>query len=194
MIAAANVTSISELMRLNGIRDAHRIREGQVLLVPLKGDYAEVASSKPGYMTANGKIDRESLEKYAQRAESPRGCREVVYTVRANDTLGEIAERFKTSASKLRAWNDIHHRSFIHPGQRLVIYVPESFEVPEQATTVTPDELNFVKRDHVVQKGETFYSISRTYEIGLDELLTWNNKTPRSALRPGDVLQIWTRK
>ncbi len=194
MIANANGTSVGELKKLNGIRDAHHIREGQVLLVPLKGDYPEVASSKPGYKTSNGKIDRESLEKYAQRSESPRGYRKVVYTVRPKDTLGEIAERHKTSASKLRAWNDINRRSFIHPGQRLAIYVPDSFEAPAETTERTPDETNYVRRDHVVRKGESFYSISRTYEIGLDELLAWNNKTRQSALRPGDVLQVWTRK
>jgi LysM repeat protein len=84
-----------------------------------------------------------------------------------------------------------------------VIYVPDSFEVPAETTSFevpaeaterTPDETNYVRRDHVVRKGETFYSISRTYEIGLDELLAWNNKTRQSALRPGDVLQVWTRK
>jgi LysM repeat protein len=59
---------------------------------------------------------------------------------------------------------------------------------------VKPDETQFVKSTHVVRKGESFYSISRFYNVRLDELLAWNKKSPRSKIYPGDVLEIWKRK
>jgi membrane-bound lytic murein transglycosylase D len=116
--------------------------------------------------------------------------------VRTGDTLGEIAERYRTSARKIRAWNDLHYRRYIYPGQKLAIYVPESFaprDEPVGAVTL-PDEGCCIKQQHVVRRGESFYSISRKYGVGIDELLAWNNRGLRDTLHPGEVLQIWKRR
>jgi membrane-bound lytic murein transglycosylase D len=186
--------SISSMKTLNNIRNAHRIHEGQMLIVPLQGHHAEVASSKPQYKTKSRNINKQALERYAQRSAPPKGYKEVVYVVRQHDTLGQIAEDYHTSARRLRAWNDLSYRRYIYPGQKLLIYVPESFDEPVHASVNTPDRSQFVKHTHVVKKGESFYSISKTYNISLDELLAWNNKSPRSVIYPGDVLQIWKKK
>jgi membrane-bound lytic murein transglycosylase D len=193
-IARKYGVSVSSMKTLNNIRNAHRIREGQMLIVPLHGHHAEIASSKPQYKSAPRKINKQALERYAQRSAPPRGQKRVVYTVRPNDTLGEIAEDYRTSARKLRAWNELSYRRFIYPGQKLIIYVPESFDAPSRATVRFPDEADHVKRTHVVKRGDTFYSISKAYDVGLDELLVWNNKSARSIIHPGDTLDIWKKK
>jgi len=54
-----------------------------------------------------------------------------------------------------------------------------------------PDETCCVRTKHVVSRGESFYSISRRYGVSLNDLLSWNNKSYRSRLHPGDVLEIW---
>jgi membrane-bound lytic murein transglycosylase D len=194
VIARKYGVSVSSMKQLNNIRNAHRIREGQMLIVPLQGHHAEVASSKPQYKTTNRKIDKEALQKYAQRSAPPKGYKKVVYTVRENDTLGEIAEQYRTSARRIRAWNDLSYRRYIYPGQKLAIYVPESFEAPQQVAVAQPNESDYTRRTHVVRKGETFYSISRAYNVRLDELLAWNNRSSRSIIRPGDKLEIWMKK
>jgi membrane-bound lytic murein transglycosylase D len=194
VIARKYGVSVSSMKTLNNIRNPHRIREGHMLIVPLQGHHADVASSKPQYKSPNRKINKKALENYAQRSAPPKGHKRVVYTVRQNDTLGEIAEIYRTSARRIRAWNDLSYRRYIYPGQKLVIYVPDSFDVPEQYAGVTPDEGNYEKHTHVVSKGESFYSISKSYNVRLDELLTWNNRSSRSIIRPGDKLEIWKKK
>lgn len=194
MIASKYGTTVSSLKNLNGIRNSHMIREGTSLVVPLKGDFAETVSSKPQYKSSSRKINKEALENYAQRSAPPSGYKQLIYTVKDKDTLGEIAEIFKTSASRIRSWNELHYSRYIYPGQNLVIYVPESFTPSEQATTSTPDVTLFFKKAHVVKKGETFYSISRSYNVALNDLLAWNNKSHRSIIRPGDVIDIWQKK
>jgi membrane-bound lytic murein transglycosylase D len=194
VIARKYGVSVYSMKSLNNIRNAHRIREGQMLIVPLQGHHAEVASSKPQYKTATRTIDKQALENYAQRSAPPNGYKRVVYTVRQHDTLGEIAEVYRTSARKIRAWNDLSYRRYIYPGQKLAIYVPESFREPGQVQFDKPDETSYVKQTHVVRKGETFYSISRAYGVRLDELLAWNNRSSRSIIRPGDRLEIWKKK
>lgn len=194
VIARKYGVSVTSMKSLNNIRNAHRIREGQMLIVPLQGHHAESVSSKPQYKTASRKIDKAALESYAQKSAPPKGHKRVVYTVRENDTLGEIAEDYKTSARRIRAWNDLSYRRYIYPGQKLVIYVPESFNVPAQVALASPDETQYRKQTHVVRKGETFYSISRAYGVRLEELLAWNNRSSRSIIRPGDKLHIWKKK
>jgi len=194
-------TSVSALKSLNNIRNSHVIREGTVLLVPLQGgNYAEVATSKatskPQYMNPTRAIDKQSLQNYAQKAAPPAGHKQVTYTVRSGDTLGEIAERYRTSARKIRAWNDLHYRRYIYPGQKLAIYVPVSFATPDEpvGAVTLPDEDCCIKHQHVVRSGESFYSISRKYGVGVNELLAWNNRGLRDTLHPGDVLHIWKRR
>jgi membrane-bound lytic murein transglycosylase D len=145
-------------------------------------------------MTSKRTINKKALENYAQRSAPPKGYKRVVYTVRENDTLGEIAEEYKTSARRIRAWNDLSYRRFIYPGQKLSIYVPDSFNAPDQVAAAAPDESDYLKQTHVVSKGETFYSISRAYNVRLDELLAWNNRSSQSIIRPGDKLEIWMKK
>jgi membrane-bound lytic murein transglycosylase D len=194
VIATKYGASISSLKSLNGIKNAHRIREGQLLIVPLQGQHAELASSKPAYKTTQRTINKQALESYAQRSAPPSGYKEVVYTVKQHDTLGQIAEDYRTSARRIRSWNDLSYRRYIFPGQKLKIYVPEKFSEPAQKSPVVLDEKQYTKSTHVVRKGESFYSISKSYNVKMDELLTWNEKHPRSTIYPGDVLQIWKRK
>ena len=43
---------------------------------------------------------------------------------------------------------------------------------------------------HVVQRGETLFSIARNNDITLDQLLNWNKLTKASTIFPGDQLRI----
>jgi len=194
VIARKYGVSVSSMKTLNNIRNAHRIREGQMLIVPLQGHHAVVASSKPQYKTTNRTINRKALESYAQKSAPPKGHKRVVYKVRQGDTLGEIAEDYRTSARRIRAWNDLSYRRYIYPGQKLAIYVPESFDSPASSSAGRPDDSSHIRQTHVVRKGDSFYSISQSYNVRLDELLTWNNKSARSIIRPGDTIEIWTER
>ena len=45
-------------------------------------------------------------------------------------------------------------------------------------------------KTHSVNRGETFYSISRKYNLSLNELLDFNNMTTRHVLQYGEVLKV----
>ena len=196
VIATKYNTTVTTLKRLNGIRNAHRIRAGRTLIVPIHGAYAEVASSKPRYRDKHRTINKKALEKYAKRFEPPANHKRVAYKVKDRDTLGAIAEVFNTSAKKIRYWNNLSYRSYIYPGQKLVIYVPESLNL-SRLRLEEPGALNskdFLKRRYTVKKGDTFHSIGRKFNVGVSDLITWNDKSRRSVIYPGDVLEIWEKK
>ena len=81
----------------------------------------------------------------------------VVYVVRPGDTLTTIGQKFGLNYQVIMDFNDIR-RSFIKPGQKLVIPV-------EKPT----------RREYVVQNGDTLYSIAQKFNVPLQRLKDLNN-------------------
>ena len=196
VIARKYGTTITALKSLNGIRNAHKIRQGRHLIVPMQGVYTEVASSKPQYKNKRRNISKEAMDKYAKRYAAPANHKKTTCLVKSGDTLGEIAEVYHTSAKKIRRWNNLRYRSYIYPGQKLTIYVPNSFDLGDvtSTTAVKPDPDNFVRQTYKVKKGDTFYGISKRFNVRMVDLLAWNGKSRRSTIYPGQKLEVWTEK
>ena len=196
VIATRYGTSVSALKSLNGLRSAHRIRAGSYLIVPVPGDYTEVASSsQPAYKTTRRNLSRETMDNYGKRYAPPAGYRRVDYRVRSGDTLGEIAEKFNTRASKIRSWNNLSYRSYIYPKQRLKIYVPESVDISRLGAIEVskPNEKNYVRHNYTVRRGDTMYSISKKYRVTVSDMFAWNGQKS-SRIYPGQTLAIWKKK
>jgi membrane-bound lytic murein transglycosylase D len=191
-IASKYEISISELKRINGISNPNKIREGQILLIPVK-DAEQVASSvsKPKYMESPNLPSKINIRKYSP----PAGHTKVVYTVKDGDTLSEIAEGYHVGLSKVRKWNNLRYNSTIHPGQNIVIYLPPGMEAAEdddQRAGYDPGKMEGKKKVfHVVRKGETLSSISRLYRTKVSDILVWNTSINKDRLFPGDRIMIW---
>ena len=74
------------------------------------------------------------------------------YIVQRGDTLYSLARRFGTTVQAIAQWNNIVNPSRIYVGQRLTIY---------SYTTVPPVPPGC--GSHIVQRGETLYSLARRY-------------------------------
>ncbi|MFL2994102.1 MAG: LysM peptidoglycan-binding domain-containing protein [Candidatus Neomarinimicrobiota bacterium] len=99
-------TSIHDIAAVNKLRNRHKIRVGNKLKVPLKSAALRTWGTKD-----NG---------------GPAGHYKVIYKVKRGDTLGQIAEDYKTNASKIRRWNRLKYgSSLIYPGQKLKVWVKE---------------------------------------------------------------------
>ena len=99
-IAKKYRVSIHDLASVNKIRNRHKIKIGQVLTIPVRGQFASSSSSR-----------------------GPDGQTKIIYTVRRGDTLGHIAENYNTLARNIRSWNGLKFGAFIYPGQKLVLWV-----------------------------------------------------------------------
>ena len=199
-IASHYGTSVEAIRDANNLKRRSMLQIGQMLMIPVSGVTASpaLANSKPQYMNPSNGVDRAALERYAQRAAAsytvPSGHKKLVHVVRKGDTLSEIADRYHTSVSRIRSWNNLSRRRHIYPGQKLAIYVSESYAQAESRTTTTAtvaDETRFEKSKHVVQRGETLYSIGKQYNVSIHDLMSWNGLS-RSNIRVGDVLVVWT--
>lgn len=67
----------------------------------------------------SGRGFHERLQQVLSRMQAQR--QEVVYVVKAGDSLSEIAEQYRVSVSDLRSWNRLDPQKMIQPGMRLVI-------------------------------------------------------------------------
>ena len=184
--------SQAELKKINGIKNAHKIREGTILLIPVKdsGEVAAVAS-KPKYKESPNLPSKINVKKYSP----PKNYEKTVYTVRDGDTLSEIAERYHVGLSKVRKWNNLRYSSTIHPGQSLVIYLPSGSNTQVASSGGRHDDPKQMegkkKVYHTVRKGETLSSISRRYRTRVSDILAWNSSVKKDLVFPGDRLMIW---
>lgn len=139
-IASTYGVSQRELAALNDLRNAHHIRAGQRLRLPLppnadpasgdttytvrSGDTLGGIASRHGVPThklaAINDLDSRNHIRVGQRLQLPASASgSSTYTVRPGDTLGAIARRVGMSTSSLAAANGLDDASRIYPGQTL---------------------------------------------------------------------------
>ena len=56
----------------------------------------------------------------------PSGTTKETYTVKKGDTLGRIAGNYRIQAREIRSWNGIKYAEYIHPGQKLTLWIKRS--------------------------------------------------------------------
>lgn len=118
------------------------------------------------------------------------------HVVKSGETLSEIAERYRISVKSLRQTNKIRG-STIRIGQALTVPVSSQ---PLSSYTLTADARqkqtqNKTRRGqrlvHVVRSGDSLWTISRQYGVGVRELARWNAMAPRDTLSAGRELVVW---
>lgn len=114
------------------------------------------------YKTKSG-IKKEKLLKEIEKARSRR-----VHIVRYGENLGLIARKYRTSVSKLKAWNNLGS-SRIYSGQKLIVFPGYN----NSSNTVSKSSGDY----HTVSRGETLGLIARKYGVRVSDLKRWNNFT-----------------
>ncbi|MCB0247679.1 MAG: LysM peptidoglycan-binding domain-containing protein [Anaerolineae bacterium] len=117
---------------------------------------------------------------------APLAQSETVYSVKAGDTLTQIALRYGVSQQALMDANGIVNPSLIVVGQRLVIPGDAVTPVAEEAPPSEPAEPTI----HVVSPGETLSGIAAQYGVSAGALAYANNIDNPSMIRSGQRLTI----
>jgi len=185
LIARTYSVSVQSIMSVNNLQSSHWIRVGQRLTIPLSPSYASSRSSSASSSSSSSSSIPEDVP----------GHRRIVYIVKSGDTLGEIAEIYRTRAQRIRDWNGLYYGQYIYPGDRLNIWVPEDSELTESsnddaqvASTQTTQDGEF--QIYVVQSRDTLWDIARRYGVELNELRQWNPDVANGDIQPGDRIRI----
>lgn len=102
-----------------------------------------------------------------------------VHTVDVGQTLYSVARQYNISVKDLAEWNNITTSERVKVGQTLVVKQPKggstSSVVAEPKTSSSSSTTS-----HVVQKGETLYSISKRYGATTKQVQEWNGMTDQN--------------
>jgi len=123
------------------------------------------------------------------------------HRVKRGETLSSIADKFGLTIAELKSKNRIKGNK-INPKQNLKVKDEETYTIiePVQVATNKPEEAkqnNTIQKtetpvttaSHIVKKGESLFSISKLYNMTVDELKKINNILTGS-IRPGQELKL----
>ncbi len=142
---------------------------------------------------------------------APTGLGKLVrYKVRRGDTLPTIAEQFSVSPADLRRWNGLSSDKLAR-GVSLKIYPGGKPEGSARAATASRSQVKTDAADvarferashksaqgvaalptiHLVQAGDTLWSIARAYQTTIEALRRANHFLASRQIQPGDQLQV----
>ncbi len=174
--------SVKELNELNNLKKG-KIFPGQELKLANETEPVIVSNTE----TANGNPQVADIQESA--------VKEMDHKVSKGETLASIAEKYNTTPKDLMKVNNLTNAKIL-AGQ--VLKLPDetaqtSKEVAEnQLEKIShnePQKQDIAKITHKVSSGESLFSISKMYNISIDELKSFNNLSSNNIQR-GQTLQI----
>lgn len=119
------------------------------------------------------------------------------HVVQTGETLLTISQIYGVTVDDIAVANGLDNINILSVGQELTIpepgfaenqtAQPPAEEGAEGGETVSPPTAEQI---HVVQRGDTLYSIGRAYGFTIDELVAYNNLVNPDALQIGDEIRI----
>lgn len=99
--------SVSRLTKWNAMAPRDTLKPGQTLVVWAEPEKArKVSLAKANLPSSNNPL-----------------IRKVNYRVRKGDSLARIASKFNLRVNDILSWNTLNQQKYIHPGQRLTLFV-----------------------------------------------------------------------
>ena len=171
-IARQYDTSVAVLAKINDL-PAGRVEPGETLRIP------SISVQLPDkVLLAAARVDRPETDTGGRRQH------QIVYRVRAGETLNSIARRHRMPVSTLARLNNLGTGDALMKGQRLVIKV---------STRHYRDEgIKSGRRTlYVVRRGDTVFSISRQFQVSVTQLKSWNGLNKHHQIRAGKRLVMY---
>lgn len=95
-----------------------------------------------------------------------------VHVVKPGETLYAISKQYEVKVKELLDWNNLNISDGISIDQKLVILKKS---IPREEVPPSSKEAEvFVY--HTVKQGDTLYGIARSYNVTIEEIMTWNDK------------------
>lgn len=119
------------------------------------------------------------------------------HLVVTGETLYSISNTLGIELSDLLDWNDKDPQTpIIHPGEKLAYYGGKTSNTStsnSNSKSKTTSEKKAIKRrilKYKVNSGDTYYSISRLFNVSVQEILKLNKLTENDLLHPGDIILV----
>lgn len=157
-------TTVNTLARLNNLANPNLIYVGQRLLVQQAATPSQPQPTTPSTSTTTA----------------------ATYTVKAGDTLGQIAANHQTSVNQLVQLNKLANPNLIYVGQVLTIKQATS---ASQSTTATPAK-TASSATYTVKAGDTLSQIAANYGTSYQNLASLNHLSNPNEIYVGQTLKL----
>ncbi|KYG78886.1 hypothetical protein AWN68_04465 [Roseivirga echinicomitans] len=110
----------------------------------------------------------------------------VTHVVQPKESFFAISQKYGIELDDIIDWNGLNVMDGLQVNQALRLVVPKAYFSKQKEATKS-----VIKREvfHEVQKGETLWGISKKYNVTIEDILKWNNKTDNN-LDLGERLKI----
>jgi len=172
MIAKQYGTSSAVISHINDLKGG-KVTVGDALKVP------QISGELPDkVLLAASRVDRPESDLGGRKQH------QIVYRVRAGETLTSIARRHGMPVSTLARLNNLASGDSVVKGQRLVI---------KASTRQYRDEGTQSGRRvlYTVRRGDTVFSISRQFQVSVPQLKSWNGLNQHHQIRAGQRLVMY---
>lgn len=171
--------SVDDLKELNQLKDA-RIFPGQ-----------EIKTVKKADLVKEEIAEKEQINNLSENFEKP-----LVHKVEKGETLGSVARKYNLSQKELIELNGLKGKKIL-AGQKLKVGFENLSESETKENVIknhpkAKEEVLSAENactNHKVTAGESLYSISKKYDVSIDELKDLNNLSSNS-IKPGQTLKI----
>jgi len=189
--------SCEGVLHANGLTSRDMIYPGQKIKIPgngaprasvhtvKSGDTVSGIAAKYGVQTsevlaANSMSEDDRIYPGQQLRVSGAPGQVVEHTVRAGDTIYDIAREYGVSTSSVLAANCMSPRDRIYPGEK--IKIPEGGGVRDEIIV------------HSVRTGDTITGIAKRYGASSKDVLKENGLGPRDKIYPGQKIKVPVRR
>lgn len=113
---------------------------------------------------------------------------DLTHRIRSGESLSVIARRYGTSVAKLMSLNGMRNHN-IRAGRTLILPGNVVSE-PALASRSVSVASSAPAGEYVIRKGDSLWSIARRFQVSQQDLLAWNDISPKSYIKPGQRLKI----
>lgn len=155
-------------------------------------ELAEVVDNSPGKNADTNVVAESKNISQITRTEN------VYHKVKPGETLSQLAEKYNTSISRIRVWNNIKGNN-INSGVDLIVGKTEvevaQTELAEKKTSKPVIPVS-KKSDYVyytVQRGDTLWKIAQKHQgVSVDDIIKLNNIKNEDQIKPGQKIKVLT--
>jgi membrane-bound lytic murein transglycosylase D len=165
-------SSAAVVTKLNDLKGS-KLTPGETLKIP------EITGVIPDkVLLAAARVDRPETDLGGRR-------HQIVYRVRAGETLSSIARTHGMPVSTLAQLNNLGAQDTLVKGQRLVIKA-SARRYREERTVAAGRRVVYT-----VRNGDTIYSISHQFQVSVPQLKSWNGLNKNHPIRAGRRLVMY---
>jgi len=172
LIAKQYGVSAAVIAKINDLKGG-KVTPGESLKIP------QISGELPDkVLLAAARVDRPQSDQGGRRQH------QIVYRVRAGETLSSIARRHGIPVSTLARLNNMGAGDSLVKGQRLVIKASVRRFRDEGAVSGR-------RVLYTVRNGDTVFSISKQFQVSVTKLKSWNGLNQRHQIRAGQRLVMY---